>query len=305
LLDDLRSIGAGSDIQLPVGVALHGLNLDPGVRVELPWGILLSATDPATQKAVGDAFSPQGGLFVTTIPCAVEVSSALGEEGPRSPPPSKACSFQRDLETRIQQATLALLLLDVRPPLSAVATRTVSITPLFGVGWGGGEYNPPPVPGPTGTLAANDVDRLRSLAAVVDARYAAQLAIPTRRLISAVVGRHDVEDGFVDAVVAWESLFAGTDHGELRFRISAAMSWLMGRTLEERLNLQREITGLYDTRSSIVHRGAARRDLTVERDRAVELGISAMLALLRNHPDLIEDENRGRTLILRGEPPSG
>jgi hypothetical protein len=81
------------------------------------------------------------------------------------------------------------------------------------------------------------------------------------------------------------------------------MSWLMGRTPEERLELQREIAGLYDTRSRVVHRGATGRDLTAERDRAVELGISAMLALMPDHPDLIDDENRGKKLILRGEPP--
>jgi len=303
LLDDLRSIRAGSEIRLPVVVALHGVNLEPDIHVELPGGVLRAATDGATQKAVGDVFFPQGGLFVTMIPSAVEVSSASAEDGPRTSPLSKTRAFRRDLEARIQQVTLSLLLVDAWPRLSAVATRAVAITPAFGVGWGAGEYNPPPVPGPTGTLTESHIEKLRSLATFVSDRYGASLAIPTRRLISAVVGRHDVDDGLVDAVVAWESLFAGTDHGELRFRISAAMSWLMGHTAEERLELQREIASLYDTRSRVVHRGAAGPDLTAERDRAVELGISAMLALLRDHPDLIDDENRGKKLILRGEPP--
>jgi hypothetical protein len=123
-------------------------------------------------------------------------------------------------------------------------------------------------------------------------------------LISAVAGRHDVEDGLVDAVIAWESLFAGTDAGELSFRIAAAMSWLMGRTADDRLALHREITSLYGTRSRVVHRGVAGQDLTTERDRAVELGIAAMHALLRDHPDLVDDDNRGRKLIMRGESPA-
>jgi Apea-like HEPN len=200
--------------------------------------------------------------------------------------------------------TLALMLVDARPPaLRGRHSNSRDYTVLW-YGLGCWPIQPAPVPGPTGTLTANQVDQLRSLSNFVEDRYGPALSIPTRRLISAVAGRHDVEDGLVDAVIAWESLFAGTDVGELSFRIAAAMSWLMGRTADDRLALHREITSLYGTRSRVVHRGVAGRDLTTERDRAVELGTAAMLALQRDHPDLVDDDNRGRKLIMRGESPS-
>jgi Apea-like HEPN len=302
LIKDLRTIQAGADIELPTVVALHGVSVQPGLHVNLPWG-LLRAMDADAQKAVGDAFVPVGAIFVTSIPCAAEVSSAAEPVGARGPSALKARAFNTDLETRIQQITLSLLLVDASPPLSAIATRTIGITPFFGSGWGAGGYNPAPVPAPAGTLTTNQTETLQSMAKLVDARYAVSLAIPTRRLISALIGRHDIEDGLVDAVVAWESLFAGTDVGELSFRIAAAISWLLERNPEARLGLHREITRLYGTRSRVVHRGAAGRDVTPQRDRAVELGRAALLALLRDHPDLVADEDRGKKLIMRGESP--
>jgi hypothetical protein len=111
----------------------------------------------------------------------------------------------------------------------------------------------------------------------------------------------DLEDGLVDAVVAWESLFAGTDQGELSFRIAAAMAWLIERDPSERVILHREITKLYTTRSQILHRGRASRDVGAERDRAVDLGLKAVRALLERRPDLVKDENRGKALILTGD----
>jgi hypothetical protein len=41
-----------------------------------------------------------------------------------------------------------------------------------------------------------------------------------------------------------------------------------------------------------------------ERDRTVQLGIDAMRALIADHPDLVDEENRGKTIIMRGEGPA-
>lgn len=142
LISDLRSIRAGADIRIPVAVALHGIEIEAGLHLELPWGVLRS-NDEAVQTVIADALAPQGGVLVTSIPCAVEASSASGDAGPREVPPAKMRAFRSDLENRIQEVTLALLLVDARPPLSGVATRTVGITPFFGTGWGAGQYNPP------------------------------------------------------------------------------------------------------------------------------------------------------------------
>jgi hypothetical protein len=190
-------------------------------------------------------------------------------------------------------------------PLCAVPTRSVAITPFFGSGWASVEITPDPRAATQGALRADDRPALQAAVSLVDAHYAPSLAIPTRRLTSALMVRNDIEDGLVDAVVALESLFAGTDSGELTFRIGAAIAWLVGRTAEERLQLQREIGRLYSLRSKILHRGnAGQEDVTSERDRTVQLGIEALRALLTDHPDLVDEENRGKTIIMRGEGPT-
>jgi hypothetical protein len=302
LIDDLRAAQAGNQITMPVVVALQGLNIQPGSRFELPWGWLRSV-DQDTLKAVGDAFLPRGALFIANVSSWVTVGSGSASEGPPMPPTSRIRAFETELETRIQKTTLSLLLLNESPRLSAVPTRTVAVTPFFGTGWGARGYSPEPVPGPQGSLTPDHVGDLLATAALVESRHAPTLAIPARRLISALSARHDIEDGLVDAVVAWESLFAGTEAGELSFRIAAAIAWLLGTDAEERLALHREIAGLYGLRSRILHRGGAGRDVSDERDRAVDVGVRAIKALLEEQPDLVPDENRGKKLIMRGEGP--
>jgi len=315
LIADLRQVQADGTLDLPVAASLHGLEVEGGVRISLPWG-WLRAMDAAASNAVGDIAAAsnavgdimleQGALLVTPIECRVSVSSAAATEE-RATPAIEAPSLERlrafthQLDERIQKTTLTLLMVETEPRLSAVPSTTVAITPFFGTGWsGGGAHGPTPLPGRAPRLTSAEVESVRSVASLVDDNYADALAIPTRRFASALSARHDVEDGLVDAVVAWESLFAGTDAGELNFRIAAAMAWLIGEDAEKRLELQQEISRLYASRSRILHRGRAARDVSAERDRAVDLGLQALRALLERRPALVDDENRGKKLILAG-----
>jgi hypothetical protein len=301
LVDDLRAISGGNTIAIPIANAVQGLEIQPDCRFELPWGVLRSM-DSSTLNAVGDAFQARGAIFVTLIDSAVAIGDAASPNGPPTPKRSATRAFEATLDERFEKLALALLLARHVPRVAGVVTRVVAVTPLFGIGWGASSRSPEPVPGEQQrTLTANSGPALEQAANLVDLRYAPTLAIPTRRLTSALSARHDLEDSLVDAVVAWESLFAGTDAGELTFRIAAAMAWLLGATVEERLRLHREISTLYGLRSQILHRGRAGRDVTTERDRSVELGVHAITALLREHPDLVADENRGKKLIMRGE----
>ncbi|WCB96513.1 hypothetical protein DSM104299_05272 [Baekduia alba] len=302
VLADLRAIGRGERIRVPVATSVQGIEVQPAVKFDLPWGVLRSM-DQSTLNAIGDAFPAQGAAFVTTIECDVAVGDASAPEGPPTPRQSAMRAFNTTLDERVEKLALTLLLANHNPRVAGVVTRVVAITPLFGVGWGAVGRATEPGPAQQRALTTQSAAALTEAAALVDLRYAPTLAIPTRRLTSALSVRHDLEDSLVDAVVAWESLFAGTDAGELTFRIAAAMAWLLGATVEDRLRLHREISSLYGVRSQILHRGRAGRDLTAERDRAVELGVQAITALLRDHPDLVADENRGKKLIMRGEMP--
>jgi hypothetical protein len=302
LLDDLRAIGRNDSIMVPVAVALQGLAIEPGARFQLPWG-LLRPMDQGALNAVGDAFQASGSVFVTNVDTSVAVGSASAPDGPPSPRTAALRAFNEDLDARLHKLSLTLLLAQDEPRIAAVPTRIVAVTPLFGVGWGARGHTPEPVLGRQSTLASDSAPSVEIAANLVDSRYGPTLAIPTRRLTSALSARHDVEDSLVDAVVAWESLFAGTDVGELSFRIAAAMAWLLGTDADDRLAIHREISQLYGLRSRILHRGRAGQDISTQRDRSVELGIRALGSLLREQPDLVADENRGKKLIMRGEAP--
>lgn len=302
VIGDLYAIVRGEEINLPVAVSLHGLDVQPGERMTLPWGTLLPL-DTGVQSALGEAVGTGGAVFATTISSFVARGGAT-DQSPPTLPAAKMRAYETELETRIRKTTLALLLMDREPPRCGVATRSVAITPFFGMGWASAEVTPNPRPVMQSVLTKEDSSALQSAAALVDVHYAPSLAIPTRRLSSALMVRHDIEDGLVDAIVALESLFAGTDSGELTFRIGASVAWLIAGAAEERLELNREVGKLYTLRSKILHRGYAGQNVSKERDRTVQLGIASLRALLEDHPDLVGEENRGKIIIMRGEGPS-
>jgi hypothetical protein len=299
LLADFRRIAEGNPIKLPVVTAFRGVQLQPGTSFELPWG-RLRPLDEGTSKGVGHIFSAQSSLFVTLIEGIASVGDASGAKPPMVPQ-KRIRAFETELDTRLRKTSLALLLAEENEPIAAAPVQTTAITPLFGTGWGLHGSTPEPIAALPGILMPDRSTALNRAAALVQSHYAPSLAIPTRRLISARTTRHDVEDGLVDAVVALESLFAGSDAGELTFRIAASIAWLVGESTEERLALHREVGGLYRLRSKILHRGQAGENVADARDRTVELATKAIRALLSDHPDLVGDENRGKTLIMRGE----
>lgn len=304
LINQLRAIAAGASISLPIAAAVRGVEVEPGAIFDLPWGTLRALSEN-TLKAVGHIFPAQGCLFITEV----EGKALIGTNTGNRPPEvsrSKHRAFSTELDTRLRKMSLALLLAetDTKPPVAALPGQWVAVTPLFGSGWGLGAAIPELASEQPSVLTTSHRTALERSAALVDSHYDSALAIPTRRLVSARLQRHDIEDGLVDAVVALESLFAGSDSGELSFRISAAVAWLIGRSAEERLKVQKELRDLYALRSKILHRGGAGQDVSSERDRTVKLATDAISALLRDHPDLVADENRAKVLIMRGENPT-
>ena len=79
-----------------------------------------------------------------------------------------------------------------------------------------------------------------------------KIRIATRRILSCLTTRSDPVDGFIDAVIAWENLFAQAN-SELGFRISTAMAVLLEETPADRLACQKQINASYGLRSKVVH----------------------------------------------------
>jgi hypothetical protein len=102
------------------------------------------------------------------------------------------------------------------------------------------------------------------------------------------ISRLDTLDGFIDSIIAMESLF-GSDK-ETTFTVSSAMAKFLRTDNRERLDLKKEIGKLYSERSKIVHGASFPSSLIIEakRQRVIDLNIEVLKKLLYRRTDLIE-----------------
>lgn len=132
-------------------------------------------------------------------------------------------------------------------------------------------------------------------------RYSEVLRGGTRRLLLAVTERMYPEDGFIDAIISWESLFSASP--ETTLRVCGAMAKLLEpENQPRRLDCYRILNGLYRRRSSVVHGSFSysSRVTAEERDRAVELALDVFRSIYRRE-DLLaiaDSGERGRLLLL-------
>lgn len=82
------------------------------------------------------------------------------------------------------------------------------------------------------------------------------LFIPMSRLRSAMTEFKDFADAAIDLGIALESILIKSDEStEITYRISMRGARLLGKTLDERLDLKKKLTKIYGMRSKAAHRG--------------------------------------------------
>lgn len=319
-LELLREVVAEGRARIPVAVAFRGAHSSPDLSIELPWGTL------RPPKALDVPHSTEDGgpsvILITTVEDEVIVSdvSRMGVASGASVRASRramARRFEQTISERVHKTALTVLLgVDEQPRVGLVHHSTLIMTPFFGSSGLSQQTGPTQtvfgVQRAIGNLQGLHMKQgaeLRRWANVVEAHYSPKLDVAIRRLAAALVAGRDPSDGLIDAVIAWESLFAVGSQSELAFRIAASMARLLESSAASRGALHSEINTLYGVRSKVVH-GVAPSDpgqYRAERDRAIELGVQAVAALFEKRPDLIPNEDRSRDLILGGssERPAG
>jgi hypothetical protein len=153
---------------------------------------------------------------------------------------------------------------------------------------------------PSYIVTEEDRETLRGWADLVDKADTTNIEIAIRRILGALTNRTDPVDGFIDSVIAWENVFGG--RGELAFRVSMAMAFLLESKIEERLKLQKELYNLYNKRSEIVH-GSSHLDAAEaieKRNRALNLILDCLRRLIKEQPDLLADKDRSKKILLAG-----
>lgn len=139
--------------------------------------------------------------------------------------------------------------------------------------------------------------------ALIQEKHPESLNIAMKRILSAVSQRWDATDAFIDAVVVWENAFGTTQ--ETTFRVTASIAKLLepGST-ENRAKLQKELKGLYETRSRLIH-GAKEpkpEEAWAQRERTIAIALDVLRKLYTERPDLLElsSELRSSQLLLEG-----
>jgi hypothetical protein len=241
-----------------------------------------------------------GFVLETSYPYELRISgeSAASPSPPIPDWPTSMESARAELDYRCEMTCLSLSLAVHRhPPVAASRAWTMIFDPLSWASVSWSSRMQPPVE--FYRLDADDAESVAEWASVVAAVDDSKIRIAQRRILSALSQRSDPVDGFIDAVVAWENLF-GSRQGETSFRISAAMASLLSNQSDERLDLQDAIRKLYDRRSSVLHgdKELLPKAAAKERDSALVLILDALRRLYRDLPNLINEKDRARRIVL-------
>ena len=204
------------------------------------------------------------------------------------------------LDRQCELTALAFsLAVERQPPVACTRMWTMVFNPLSSMG---ADVNWKPFsvfPLEFFRAKEEDLRRVAEWARILERVDDSSIRIAQHRLLSALSERADAIDGFIDTIIAWENLF-GSRQGELSFRISTAMAKLLRDTLEDRLAMQKAVKKQYDLRSSLLHGGKIidPQKAIAERDVALQTALTCLRRLYQEFPDLIEDEDRARKLVL-------
>jgi hypothetical protein len=163
--------------------------------------------------------------------------------------------YAREIRRRIDLVRLAFVLASEGDELFALRVNAVSaLQPLDAGSHGWSHQQESGSLSQTSELPSAIEDRLRSSYDLVK-DMPQHLDLSTRRLLLAVAERQNPLDGFLDAVVCWESLVGA--NGETAFRLAAAIAHIAApHDSEKREDVYRAVKRLYGQRSKAVHGSA-------------------------------------------------
>lgn len=289
-VEGARRLAIGEETMVRVSVGLSPANLPENWRLVTPWGILRAPNSWERRWTPEQA----GAVLDVEFPMAIILGDRRAEQGVA---PEEFMRPNIELEANVDQLRLALVLATPGDqPFALSQVWQLIPDPLQLPGFRFGFSQPMPSAGePTSQ------SELKRWCRLVRSRHSPALDLPARRILSSLTTRTQPEDGLLDAMVALESLF-GTGQSEIGFRLSVALAWLLDDDYESRTKRQEQVASLYNKRSKIVH-GAHLKQQEADnaRGEAIQLVVNAMRSLYSERPELIADDQRGKTLVLAGD----
>ncbi len=291
--------------------SLTGALLPQGCEISLSWGRLrpardsdhpeslrgaladrktVSTSEDGTQVVISDA-----GDIVVEVRAPLEIRRRDGE----SPAlPSWVRLGPDELERRIAQVRLAHLLAAAdgrRRVLLPVWRRFIE--PLTqGRGWAYSDPGQFAMRTPE-QLTQAEADAWREWIQRLDSVDLSKLGVAPQRLLRAVGERRDPYDTLIDAVIAWEALFASNTEATLR--VAGSVARLLKKAGDERVALRSHAAEIYNLRSQVVHGGDADAVRVSQASTdAIDLAVSVLRVLVEKRPDLIPLKGADRSTAL-------
>jgi hypothetical protein len=310
VIAQLRTAVNGRAVTIPVRVGLTGVKLPDGIgEITLPWGKMRVASSkddelvPAALQEGTTGTTTAGGkpvtirhagdiILETELPYRIVAKDASRVLGGMPFPFPADFKDQETLQQRIETIQLALLLATKRegPRPRVKQAWTADMDPI-GFGYSTSWRNPYDLQGiPPIELSLEEANSWKVWCGRIDAHRVPSIQVAIRRTLLAEIERKDPIDVLVDAVTAWENL-VGSDKGELRLRVSAALAWLLGKDTAEREVLQATLKDLYDHRSRAVHGSDKLKpeDAQKKSAEAVSIALRALQVLFKNRTELLDD----------------
>jgi hypothetical protein len=139
------------------------------------------------------------------------------------------------------------------------------------------------------TLNEAESDNWGKFAVAICKHRQGKIDVAINRTLRAMAERLDFMDVMVDAVIAWENLFAKS--GESTLRVSGSLAWLLKETPADREKLRSEVAAIYKSRSAIVHGNASSSSsqdrYVAQANRALVITVDALRALFTRRRGLL------------------
>ncbi|MEU5699828.1 HEPN domain-containing protein [Streptomyces aurantiacus] len=306
-LADARKMAAGRSAKIPVALGLSNLSLSEVDRIPLPNGFLRKVTEEdkyhLPPRLAVDA------LLILETPLRIAVKTRHPDTREDENPETwervveRSRKWNSSLQWDIDCHHLAFMLANsANHRAAAIEISRAIVNPLHATPHLSWRDERVQTAAAVMEVGPESREALRKWVDNVTSRHPRTLRIAMRRILSASTSRTDPSDSLVDAVLAWENMFS--DSPETTLRVCGALSLLLQpNDRESRKALNRELTGIYGTRSAIVHGNAnepAPETVRSHGDRALEVAVQAMRQLHEN-PHLLNYNNssaRGKDVLL-------
>ncbi|HTA14079.1 MAG TPA: hypothetical protein VK781_04395 [Solirubrobacteraceae bacterium] len=282
VLDQLRVLAEGNQIQVPAFVGFTALPLLPESHLTLPQGVLRASTK-SERRFVPFALQAEAVLSTTV---AYQIF-APGED---------AALPHADGQMALNQRAREVILAAALSSNEGVPRSSPSVAWVVSQGFGHGSSSYRPLyperpPGRTEPMTGDEMEAIKRWAGHVTRADLAHVEIAIDRTLRAI-WETDWTDSLIDAVIAWENL-VGT-RSETAYRVTAALAVLCQDDPEKRIATRKDLGSAYNARSRLVHGDRAPADLHQHRELAIQTALEALRRLITERQDLLALSNSSK-----------